>query len=55
MPWKDVEPMEEKLKFVVLAFSGRFTVKDLCEQFGVSRKIGHRNMSRYAAMREPTG
>jgi len=50
-----VELMEEKLKFVMLAYRGRFTVIDLCEQFGVSRKIGHRYVSRYAAMREPTG
>jgi transposase InsO family protein len=50
MPWKEVEPMEEKLKFVMLAQTGRFTVSELCEQFGISRKSGHKYLSRYSAM-----
>ena len=29
--------MEEVARFAVLARSGRFTVTDLCEQFGISR------------------
>jgi transposase len=45
MPWKEVEAMEEKLKFVMLARTGRFTVS---EQFGISRKTGHKYLVRYA-------
>jgi hypothetical protein len=41
MPWQNVTPMEEINRFVLLASSGRFTVTDLCEQFGVSRKGSH--------------
>ena len=41
--------MEEINRFVVLANSGRFTVTDLCEQFGISRKTGYKHLERYAA------
>lgn len=41
--------MEEINRFVILAQSGRFTVTDLCEQFGISRKTGYKHLVRYAA------
>lgn len=49
MPWKNVTPMEEIIRFVMLAQSERFTVTDLCEQFGISRKTGYKHLERYAA------
>ena len=49
MPWQNVTPMEEINRFVVLAQSGRFTLADLCEQFGISRKTGYKHLARYAA------
>ena len=33
--------MEQRERFVILACSDRYTIKELCEQFGVSRKTGH--------------
>lgn len=42
--------MEEINRFVVLAQSGRFSVTDLCEQFGISRKTGYKHLERYAAL-----
>jgi hypothetical protein len=42
--------MEELTRFVMLAKSGRFTVTDLCEQFGISRKTGHKYLERFAAL-----
>jgi transposase InsO family protein len=48
MPWKDVTEMEEIIRFVMLANSGRFTVTGLCEQFGISRKTGYKHLERYA-------
>lgn len=36
MPWKEINPMEEMIRFLMLANSGRFTVTDLCEQFGIN-------------------
>jgi hypothetical protein len=38
MAWKTVTPMEEIIRFVMLARSERFTVSELCEQFGVSQE-----------------
>ncbi|HEY5745323.1 MAG TPA: helix-turn-helix domain-containing protein [Chryseolinea sp.] len=39
--------MEQKQRFVSLAQSGHFTVSELCEQFGISRKTGHKWLGRY--------
>jgi len=41
--------MEEIIRFVMLAQSARFTVSELCEQFGISRKTGYKHLDRYAA------
>jgi putative transposase len=41
--------MEEIIRFVTLAQTDRFTVTDLCEQFGISRKTGYKHLERYAA------
>lgn len=49
MPWKTVTPMEEITRFVMLARSERFTLTDLCEQFGISRKTGYKHLERFAA------
>jgi transposase InsO family protein len=50
MPWTQVTPMEEIIRFVSLARSGRFTVTDLCEQFSISRKTGYKHLERYAEL-----
>jgi putative transposase len=42
-------PMEEINRFVILAAGGRYTLTELCHDFGVSRKTGHKWLSRYAA------
>ena len=49
MPWKQTSLMEETIRFVLLARSGRFTLTELCEQFGISRKTGYKHLERYAA------
>ncbi len=38
--------MNEKLRFVHLAKSGRFTITELCHDFGISRKTGHKYLRR---------
>ena len=40
--------MDEKLRFAVLAQSGRHHMADLCHDFGISRKTGHKYLKRYA-------
>jgi transposase InsO family protein len=47
MPWKEVEPMSEKERFITLAQTGRFTIKALCKDFGISRKTGYKYLKRY--------
>lgn len=49
MPWNEVEAMSEREKFVTLAQTGRFTVSELCKDFGISRKTGHKYLKRYGA------
>lgn len=49
MPWKDVTSMDQKMQFVSLAATGRFSVTQLCEDFDISRKTGHKWLSRHAA------
>ena len=48
MPKKTVLPMEQRQRFVALAMSDQFTISELCEQFGISRKTGHKWIGRYA-------
>jgi transposase InsO family protein len=47
MPWKEVTQMEERTRFVMLARSDRYTITELCESFGISRKTGHKWLARY--------
>ncbi len=55
MPWKETDPMTEKEKFAVLARTGRFTIKELCRDFGISRKTGHKYLQRYESERSSEG
>ena len=41
--------MEQKQRFVSLLRSDRFTMVELCESFGISRKTGHKWKARYEA------
>jgi transposase len=47
MPWKEVTPMEEMIRFVSLVKTDRYTFTEVCEQFGVSRKTGYKHLGRY--------
>ena len=47
MPWKEVLPMEERARFVIMAESERFEFKALCERFGISRRVGYKWCARY--------
>lgn len=48
MPWNNTPTAEQRLKFVTLANSGRFSITELCEEFGVSRQCGHKWLNRHA-------
>jgi len=47
MAWKEVEPMEERVRFVLKATREEMAFSDLCDAFGVSRKTGYKWLSRY--------
>ncbi|HRG54438.1 MAG TPA: helix-turn-helix domain-containing protein [Lacunisphaera sp.] len=47
MAWNQVTVMEQKQQFVSLAASGRFTRTELCADFKISRKTGHKWLARY--------
>ncbi len=47
MAWNQVTLMEQKHRFVSLAATGRFTFTELCADFHVSRKTGHKWVVRY--------
>jgi len=47
MPWKTVDQMDEKLRFIHLSQSGKYTITELCYDFGISRKTGHKYLLRY--------
>ena len=51
MPWKKTDPMTEKEHFVTLAQTGRFTVGELCADFGINRKTGLKYLKRYQSER----
>jgi transposase len=40
---------DRKQRFVILAQTGRFTISDLCQDVGISRKTGHKYLQRYNA------
>jgi hypothetical protein len=42
--------MEEFNRFFTLARYGRFTVTDLCEQFGIGRKTDHNYLEHFATL-----
>ena len=48
MPWTHTPTTEQRQKFVTLANSGRFSVTELCLEYGISRKCGHKWLVRDA-------
>jgi hypothetical protein len=47
MPWKNIIPMDEIIRFVSLAQTDRFTITELCLQFNISRKTAYQHLERY--------
>jgi transposase InsO family protein len=50
MPWKKVFPMEERIRFAVLAAKGTEVFSVLCKEFGISRRVGDKWLRRYQAL-----
>jgi transposase InsO family protein len=47
VPWKETGPMKERMKFMFTYQSDSWTMTELCEIFGVSRKTGYKWLKRY--------
>lgn len=47
MPWSETTRMDERQRFIELLESYRFTMTELCESFGISRKTGYKWAERY--------
>lgn len=49
MPWKQIDPMDERIRFVIAADHGLLSMTELCERHGISRKTGYKWYRRYQA------
>lgn len=49
MPWSPVSPMDQRMQFVAECLEHQFSVRELCERYGISRKTGNKWLSRYRA------
>ena len=47
MPWHRTEPMNERARFVISCKQQVYSMTELCERFGVSRKTGYKWLDRY--------
>ena len=46
MPWKECSVMDERLRFVAKLLDGE-AMTDVCREFGISHKTGHKIFHRY--------
>jgi putative transposase len=49
MPWRERSLMDERVQFISDYRRQLFTMTELCDRFGVSRKTGYKWIARYAA------
>jgi putative transposase len=46
MPWKDVRPMDERIRFISRLLDGERMI-DLCREYEISRKTGYKFLERF--------
>lgn len=49
MPWTQTDAMCERAKFIFTFKEGVYSMTELCERYGISRKTGYKWLSRYEA------
>ena len=54
MPWRETAPMKERMRFVTDWERDPYSMVELCERYGVSRKTGHKWIARYPGVVPPT-
>lgn len=47
VPWKEASPMTERMRFVLDYELGVYSVTELCQRYGVSRKTGYKWLRRF--------
>lgn len=47
MPWQESCAMDERVRFIVDQQSGAWTMTELCERYGISRRVGYKWLDRY--------
>lgn len=47
MPWQESSPMSERLAFVQACLDRRKRITDICSEFGISEKTGHKLLKRF--------
>jgi putative transposase len=48
MPWKETDPMTERVQFMAAYLSQMYSMTELCERFGIRRNTGDKWVHRYA-------
>lgn len=49
MPWSETTPMTERVRFIADLESTLYTMTELCERYGISRKTGYKWAERFVA------
>src|SRR5262245_11457664 len=47
MPWREMSPMDQRLRFIGDYRRGEVPFIELCDRYGVSRKTGYKWVARY--------
>jgi len=47
MPWEEMRVMDQRVRFAGALASGLYTMIELCQAYGISRKTGHKWAERY--------
>ena len=47
MPWQESCAMDERVRFIADQQSGSWTMTELCERYGISRRVGYKWLDRY--------
>lgn len=47
MPWREIEPMDEKIRLIAAVMEQEHSISELCASFGISRKTAYKWLRRY--------
>ena len=50
MPWRETDPMTERMQFITAYLSQSYSMTELCERFGIGRNTGYKWVRRITAL-----